>query len=652
MADESQWLDAIRTAHESGDFEGAQRLADLHKQEMSHDSSEYSPPKPKTPDTIRSLAKEAGKDAPSMAKAVAGAVTETPLSMATSIAAQPVAGIAGLARTGYGLVAGEDFDEATRKGAETVKGTQSALTYSPKTVGGKLTSELLAPVMEAPKKAGGYVGGAIGEAVNGEKGRIAGESIGEGVVDAGMSLAGFKGGRVAAAKAGDLASSGVARVLPKISAEDAAIAQKGMEMGVTPNLHDIYHSEGVKTVGEILNSVPVASTKKANKVALNKTMIDAIGGDVSKDLLTRDVWNKARLTSGKKIGDAFSGTDMPFEAIAPVIADITDNMRGSTKDVRRTVKQVTDDLERIAKDNDGVISGDDLKDFNSSLSGKMRNAKANPATVQALDHLLDLRDGILDHVRETLTDTGRAEFDQARKQYAIAQTLKPLVAKSERSGIDPDAIRGLITATSQGKDLVATGKAGVLGDIADVSGQLASDTNTAFRALGKLATAGKVGAAGAVASVSPTAAGIGAGVAGLYNKLGPSVARKVIERSLPEKTAASAPIPAEPPKAQPRAAEMPPDATPTAPEPDAIEVRRHTPEMPRMGTISLRDGIPGSSVLPPVGPSKQVHIPEKSSPKIDSEAALKKAFASGKLKVGDIFLGPDGIPRKLTKEPK
>jgi hypothetical protein len=94
--------------------------------------------------------------------------------MATGLAGQVAGGVRGL----YNLATGEGLDAS----ANAVRQTQEAMTYQPRTdLGQGLGAAVAYPFqkgMEATKAAGG----AVGEYVGGEQGRLAGEAIGEQVI--------------------------------------------------------------------------------------------------------------------------------------------------------------------------------------------------------------------------------------------------------------------------------------------------------------------------------------------------------------------------------------------------------------------------------------------------------------------------------------
>lgn len=97
---------------------------------------------PETPTNV-------GKTGLDQVKRVAGAAVETPLHAATGMIATPIAGLAGLADSAL---------EGGEEGAKTVDTVQNALTYNPRTEGGKLGVQGLDAILGLLPKAAGKAG--------------------------------------------------------------------------------------------------------------------------------------------------------------------------------------------------------------------------------------------------------------------------------------------------------------------------------------------------------------------------------------------------------------------------------------------------------------------------------------------------------------
>lgn len=186
--------------------------------------------KPSTPEPSGSEGKQQGERILALAKDAAGSHTdpalgafETGLSAASGIGSTILGGLAGAARTGYNLLAGEGIDKSAELGAKTVEAVQHAATYQPRSSMGKLGNEVLGFPVNAAKDLVGTVGGKMGEGygmiadaiVNGGiegrdiyagEGAVRGRNAGEAISRAGVDVAAVEAGRGQAMQAANRAS--------------------------------------------------------------------------------------------------------------------------------------------------------------------------------------------------------------------------------------------------------------------------------------------------------------------------------------------------------------------------------------------------------------------------------------------------------------
>lgn len=142
-----------------------------------YDTSWY---KPAAPDRF---SEEAMTERTKTAVGSAAAIPETAAAMGSGIVASVFGGLAGL---GAAPFVGAD------KAADIVRRIQGGMTYQPRSEAGRAVTAAAAAPFEMANRGLGMIGGAAGEAVGGEKGRFAGEAIGESVVPVLGTLAGYK----------------------------------------------------------------------------------------------------------------------------------------------------------------------------------------------------------------------------------------------------------------------------------------------------------------------------------------------------------------------------------------------------------------------------------------------------------------------------
>lgn len=139
--------------------------------------------KPEVPKEEKKSTSFIGKMGGLMGRA-AGGIAEAGLSMATGAVASAAGGLYGATS----LLSGEGTEEAARK----VRETQEQYTYQPRTKMGEAATRAAGAPMEMASAGLGKVGGAIGDVLAGEQGRIAGESLGEVAPQLAMAAAPLK----------------------------------------------------------------------------------------------------------------------------------------------------------------------------------------------------------------------------------------------------------------------------------------------------------------------------------------------------------------------------------------------------------------------------------------------------------------------------
>lgn len=162
-----------------------------------------------------------------VAKSLYG-VPEAATTAITGFGGQIAGGLAGIGT----LITERDLDKA----AETVRRTQQGLTYEPKTYTGKKIVESAALPFEYLRKGAGSAGGAIGGMINGEQGRIAGQSLGEFGTDLVLGELPLVGGLRAASKSGAItrAREEQQAAIDNAAKMDAALKAKNLGIKLNP----------------------------------------------------------------------------------------------------------------------------------------------------------------------------------------------------------------------------------------------------------------------------------------------------------------------------------------------------------------------------------------------------------------------------------
>lgn len=327
-----------------------------------------------------------------------------------------------------------------------------------------------------------------------------------------------------AAQAAPRLSQMAGALVPKVDPTTARLAAKAQDQyGIPLRPDQLYNNKFAKMAGEASEKVPLAGSKaETRQEAFNKALISQIGGDAQATKLTPDVFDQAIRTSGQKIGDIAAKTPLAIDGELSQALDshLANVAKFETSDVARVVTNYIDELRSKAAN--GAVAGEAFRKLNTKINNQMRSTSNGD-----LKHALsELQDDLQDALQRGLTGDDLAALQAARRQYATAKTIEPLVAKSSTGDISPAGLMGRVTANNAGKARMARGTGGEIGDLARIGQRFLKEppsSGTAERGL----VYGLAG--GGVVAEPYTAAGVYT-LSNIYNRTGAAVARKLTPR--------------------------------------------------------------------------------------------------------------------------
>lgn len=256
---------------------------------------------------------------------------ETALNMASGIGSSIVGGWRGLAK----LATGGSLDDAVKASQD----IQQDYTYQPRTGVGKLGSEILSLPVNIAKSAATSMGGDIGQAVNGDQGRIAGEAIGNVLPDVATTLMGgraaFKGLSPVDAHPGaaNAARAYADHIAPESSLDTPAYARQAA-VAPDPSAPTSALSNYLKdrTFMQSLSEQDRSDLLGHYQVAQNPSALDQIRSNAK---------SQASEIVGRNLADRVPVTDSSAPLLPPVdaspIADTVAALR-NTDDISATLK--------------------------------------------------------------------------------------------------------------------------------------------------------------------------------------------------------------------------------------------------------------------------------------------------------------------------
>jgi hypothetical protein len=391
-----------------------------------------------------------------------------------------------LMNTGAG-VAG---DIAGQVGQMAVGGIAAGALPGPATVAARL-----GPITRAAMQAGAF---SAAQPVQTGDSRLGNTAEGAVLGGAGQAIAG--GATRLAAGASDL-----------ISPQVKALYLKAVDAGIPVNVAQLSDSGFVKALASQLERLPFTGATDARQVqqqAFNRAVSRTMGEDAP--AITPDVYTTAKQRIGQQFEDLSArnsmAVDMPLlQRLAGVVDEAN---RYAASDTANAVRNVVDDV--MAKmDPNGAIPGRAYQSTDSQLGRLMKNGG------EKAFYLGQLRDAMRGAMDQSITPADQEAWQTARSQWRALKTVRDLAAKDPAGNIAPGQLAGRVGASNAGKEALASGTAGELGDLAAIGKQFVRDpvpdSGTAQRLLAQTLLTGGIGGGAYAAGHDPVTAAAAAG---------------------------------------------------------------------------------------------------------------------------------------------
>lgn len=340
------------------------------------------------------------------------------------------------------------------------------------------------------------------------------------------------GGVVIPKAAGAVVNSGKAALrglAGKISPEALALAEKAKAMGIPVNAAQLSDSKFLKTLASATEQLPfTGATKKAveQRAAYNKAVAETFGENV--DSITPEVYSAAK----QRIGDTFNelssrnnlsitpelrtklsqiaesadrtASDDTIRAVRNVIGRVTDQANTSGGRVPAQLSSLVDEagnpIVRAAAQETPVVSGLPGTAY-SSIDTELGNIiKAGGEKGR---YAKEMQVALRNAMDESIAPADQAAWRQARDQYRNLKAVRNSVSRDgDVSGnISPTQLTQSLMGTEAGREALAMGTRGQLGDLASVGRRFVRDnvpnSGTAQRLIAMSALGAGSGAMGA-----------------------------------------------------------------------------------------------------------------------------------------------------------
>jgi hypothetical protein len=250
-----------------------------------------------------------------------------------------------------------------------------------------------------------------------------------------------------------------------------ALYEKAIAQGIPIRADQLGDSKFLKTLASTLQKIPGTGAQRTadlQQQAFNRAVSREMGEDVP--AITSDVYGAAKRRIGQQFQDLTSRNNLNVtDDLVNQLAAITDEAnRFASPDVARAVSNMADDfLRRVDPQNQ--VAGPAYQSMDS-FAGKLMKGGGEKA-----HYLGQIRDALRTGMDDSISAVDQEAWGAARGQYRALKTVRDLVAKDPSGNISPALLAGRVGATNSGKEALASGTGGNLGDLAQIGRQFVRD---------------------------------------------------------------------------------------------------------------------------------------------------------------------------------
>lgn len=345
---------------------------------------------------------------------------------------------------------GLPYSDLLKEARETTKARLSEqMSEMPVTsIGANILGGVLTGGAGATTKAGAAVGNSLRTGTTAARigkgavaGAASGAAYGAGTADEGERLEGAGSGAIlggalgAAVPAVAAAGSGLKQAaIPKIDKAIKPLAQRARDLGIPLRADQTSPTKIRKTLQKVTQEVPGSGAdnfEETQRRAFTKAVARTIGEeaeDLSPDTVNRFVERNSD-TFEKLVGDRVISVDLnDVNKIAGLRKSVDKTLGITSRDAKilsKEIKAVSDQL------SNGPLTGKKIANIRSDILKK--STAAGPGK-QIFSDMLERIDDI---TKKSLTDEGKDQLAQARRQYRNFKTIEPLLEEATDGLINP-----------------------------------------------------------------------------------------------------------------------------------------------------------------------------------------------------------------------
>ena len=379
-------------------------------------------------------------------------------------------GLRQIGAAGLDKVFGGDRSAAVQADVDQSRQLDAALAASPGGKAGKWSGgivQLATPGTNAGKlvQFGGKVGQPIlqGAAQGGVYGAIQPTATGESRVE--NTITGTAFGGIGGAAAPMIAKAG-GKLADAVRPEVQALYEAAKARGINLTPAQLSDSRAMKFLASMLQGLPGSGAKaKAaeQSAAFNREVAREIGSDAP--VVTPEVYAGMKRLQSKHFEALTSRNDLK---VTPELFQRLENAAKEAEtagpEVASAVRSAVDRFYAAAQTGErGVfVPGKAYQALDSSLG---QVTKRGDTTAHFVGQV---KGAIREAMDASISPRDKAAWDALRRQYGNRKTIRDLVAKADGGELPPAQLMGRVTANNAGKEAMATGSRGGLGELARI----------------------------------------------------------------------------------------------------------------------------------------------------------------------------------------
>lgn len=324
------------------------------------------------------------------------------------------------------------------------------------------------------------------------------------------------GGQVIPKVAGavaNVATSSLKGLVGNVTPEALALAARAKSLGIDVNVAQLGDSKFLKTLASSLEQMPFTGAAKVTsdqRGAFTRAVSKTFGDDTDK--ITTDVYNTNRTRLGKQFDDLAVRNTLNLDQ---PLMDRLDGILSSATQFGddSSVKAVNNVYDRLIKQSNAAA------DMTGGKAGANTVMEVPGAAYSSLDselsklikgggekgqYLKQMQTEIRDAMDRSISPADQEAWQTARTQYKNLKAVRDIVAKDAGDGnIPPVQLLNALNNSEAGKEAMAMGTRGTLGDLGRIGKQFVKDSvpnsGTAQRAIAM----GLIGGGGFAFGASP-----------------------------------------------------------------------------------------------------------------------------------------------------